>query len=275
MKNNLREEALSRVMIAAHRGVSGGNIPCNTISAFDAAINQGADIIELDAACSRDGKLFVFHPGMEPAHLCSDKYIRDMTADEISGLRYCNQDNTPTEHGVSAMDDVLEHLKGRCYINIDKFNENTELICETIRRHGMIDQVLAKTGFDEQVLLYLERYAPDIPYMVMLHEKDEVSPLLMKRKINYVGAEVIFTNECADVASGSYISYMHGNKLLLWVNAIVYDYRAIMAAGHNDDISVAGRQEDGWGWLISRRYNIIQTDWPLALKCFMSRREIT
>ena len=31
------------VLIAAHRGVAGGNIACNTIEAFEAALIQGAD----------------------------------------------------------------------------------------------------------------------------------------------------------------------------------------------------------------------------------------
>ena len=47
------------VLIAAHRGVSGGNIPFNTIKAFEAALCQGADILETDITSRKDGKLFV------------------------------------------------------------------------------------------------------------------------------------------------------------------------------------------------------------------------
>lgn len=54
-KWNLREEALDQMLIAAHRGIAGGNIPCNTIAAFDAALYQGADMIELDVAERRCG----------------------------------------------------------------------------------------------------------------------------------------------------------------------------------------------------------------------------
>lgn len=69
MEFNLREQALKTPLIAAHREVSGGNIPCNTLDAFDAALYRGADMVELDVASSMDGRLFVFHPGMESAHL--------------------------------------------------------------------------------------------------------------------------------------------------------------------------------------------------------------
>ena len=42
-------------LLAAHRGVTGGNIPCNSEAAFRAAIAQGADIVELDVSLSRSG----------------------------------------------------------------------------------------------------------------------------------------------------------------------------------------------------------------------------
>ena len=59
-------------LVAAHRGVSGANIPCNTIEAFNISLMQGADIVELDVCKSRDGKLVVFHPGIEKPHLNID-----------------------------------------------------------------------------------------------------------------------------------------------------------------------------------------------------------
>ena len=62
-------EAKENIIIVAHRGACGGNIPCNTVASYEIALKQGADMIEVDVSCSRDGKLFLFHPGMEIAHL--------------------------------------------------------------------------------------------------------------------------------------------------------------------------------------------------------------
>ena len=72
MAMNLYDVAQKRIIITAHRGVSGGNIPCNTIAAYDAAVAHGADMIEVDANISADGTLYSFHPGMERFHLCKD-----------------------------------------------------------------------------------------------------------------------------------------------------------------------------------------------------------
>ena len=44
---NLKDDAFSRTLIAAHRGVAGGDIPGNTPEAFDTALCQGADMVEL------------------------------------------------------------------------------------------------------------------------------------------------------------------------------------------------------------------------------------
>ena len=43
--------------------------------------------------------------------------------------------------------------------------------------------------------------------------------------------------------------------------------------GYYDDISVAGEPERGWGWLIDRKFDIIQTDWCGMMKHFIKNRQ--
>lgn len=69
MKFDIFETAAERVILCAHRGVWGGNIPCNNTLAFDIALSHGADMIELDVTRSADGELFIFHPGKETRHI--------------------------------------------------------------------------------------------------------------------------------------------------------------------------------------------------------------
>ena len=81
MDFDLRKTAREKIILVAHRGVAGGNIPCNTIPSYEIALAQGADMIEIDVDMSADGELFIFHPGMERAHLNADCDITKMTAD--------------------------------------------------------------------------------------------------------------------------------------------------------------------------------------------------
>ena len=99
------------VLVAAHRGTSGGNIPPNTIAAFDLALKEGADILEMDLFKSLDGEIFVFHTGTEPAYLDRHIRIESRTSEEIRNLRLCNCDLEETFLSVNSFDEILEHYK--------------------------------------------------------------------------------------------------------------------------------------------------------------------
>ena len=260
------------VLIAAHRGVAGGNIPCNTLQAYEIALRQGADIVEIDVAVTKDRQLFVFHPGMEPYHLRESRYIRDMTADEVKDLRFVNQDQTPTLYPVSTLDEVFDLLKGRCIINVDKFWTAIPEITAAIRRHGLVDDVIVKTSPKPEYFKAVEEYAHDLPFMPVVNRTDPYTAELMKMNINLIGAEVLFASEDAEVAAPEYIEKMHKAGLLLWVNPIVYNYKADLVAGHNDDRAMTESMEDNWGWLIDRGFDILQTDWTLPMKLFLEKR---
>ena len=168
MKFNILETAKERVIICAHRGVWGGNIPCNNILAYDIALNQGADMVEIDVTKAADGELFIFHPGMESVQLRQNIDIRKMNAPEIRELRYVNYDGTPTTIGLNTLDEVLEHLNGRCFINIDKFGDNPAEIIEKVKRHDMKDQIILKCAPKPEQLAIIEKYAPDIQFLPVI-----------------------------------------------------------------------------------------------------------
>lgn len=265
MSFNLFESARKNVLVVAHRGACGGNIPCNTLASYGIALKQGADMIEVDVEMSADGKLFVFHPGMEPWHLFHRDRISRMHSADIAQLRYVNTDCAKTQFGINTFDEILDTFKDKCYINVDKFWGHPKEIAAAIRRHNMEDQILVKSSLSDRVLSVLEEVAPDIPFMPIVRSAHEAHEALMKRSINYIGAEVLFETENAEVASPAFVERMHSDGKLVWVNAIIYDYREQLAAGHSDDTALTESEEKGWGWLADRGYDFIQTDWPLML----------
>ena len=266
---HILDTAKERILIAAHRGTAGGNIPCNTLASYEIALRQGADIVEIDVAVSADRKLFVFHPGMEPAHLCIPGRLANLPAGIIEQLKLTNQDNVPTMDKIATLDEVLDLIKGRAYVNIDKFWTAMPEITECVRRHGMQNDVIVKTSADPKWFDMVEEIAPELPYMPIVKKEDKVTEALLKRKINLVGAEVIFTTEEDQTASPEYIEWMHKNGLLLWVNAIIYNYKDQLSAGHSDDVAMVSDPDYGWGWLVDRGYDIIQTDWALPLRLYL------
>ena len=261
MKFDFIESAKKNVLVVAHRGVSGGNIPCNTITSYEIALRQGADVIEVDIEMGGDGKLYIFHPGQERPHLGHMERITRMNTEDIKRLRYLNQDDTYTQFGIETFDDVLETFKDRCYINIDKFWGHPKEIYEAIKRHGMIDQTVVKSSYSDKVINVLKEIAPDVPFLPIVTDTHPYHEALMNSDINYIGAEVLFKDDTAEVASPEFIEKMHKDGKLVWVNSIIYNYKAQLAAGHSDDSSLTGDPDDGWGWLARRGFDFIQTDW--------------
>ena len=260
MKFDIRETARERVILCAHRGIFGGNIPCNTIASFDFAIAEGADMVELDVTKSADGELFVFHPGMERMQFCRD----------VRELKLCNVDGAGTELGVNTLDEVLEHLKDRCYINIDKFGDCPADIIACVKRHDMKDQIILKCSPREENLAVIEAYAPDIQFLPVIKADNGCHEMMKRKNINYIGSELLFTSEEDETASEAYRETLRRDGKLTWVNAIVYDYRAVLAAGHSDDAAILGDPEFGWGWCADR-FDIIQTDWIGSLSRYLEK----
>lgn len=271
MKFDIKATAKEHIVVVAHRGVAGGNIPCNTLVSYETALKQGADMIETDLDFTADGKLVIFHPGMERNHLYTDKSIEQMPWEEVKQLRYVNGDNAYTQFGIVTFDDLLETFKDRCYINIDKFWGNPENIYRAIKAHGMVDQCLVKSGYSEEVIRVLEELCPELPFMPVVSEDHPTHELLKSKNINYVGAEVLFTSDDSKVCSPEFMDMMHQDGKLVWVNSIIYDYKAQLSAGHSDDTALSESMDKGWGWLADRGFDMIQTDWPLMLTDYLKR----
>ena len=70
-----------------------------------------------------------------------------------------------------------------------------------------------------------------------------------------------------------YISSMHEKGRIVWVNSIVYNHKAVLSAGHTDNAAVVGEKDKAWGWLIDKKFDIIQTDWCLMLKKYIDERK--
>ena len=268
---DLRQAAREHILLTAHRGVAGGNIPCNTIAAFSAALIQKADMIELDVGRSLDGTLYIFHEGCERVQLGTDRKLGEMTDQEIRELRYLNTDAVPTVHGVNTFDEAFEFLKGRCYINVDKFNLYPDDIIRAIRRHDMMDQVVVKTPAKQMQLDVIEALAPQMPYIVIIDEEDHVTDEIARRNVNFIGVETTFRTEDSPVGTDAYREEMKKRGLLLWGNGIVFNHKRILSAGHSDDISVTGDPNGGWGWLARKGFDIIQTDWPREAYLYLNQ----
>lgn len=101
--------------IIAHRGAS-AHAPENTISAFQLALEQGADGIELDVMLSKDGHLVVIHDTTVDRTTDGEGFVKDMTLEELKSFDAGEGQKIPT------LDEVLEEFGGRFIINVELKN---------------------------------------------------------------------------------------------------------------------------------------------------------
>lgn len=274
MKNTLHLYNNDNVQIVAHRGAAGSNIPCNTIPAFDIALKGGASILEMDLFKSTDGKIFIFHTGKEPYQLNKNIDLTKLDSEEIKKLRLINVDFYPTQWGINSFDDILEHFKGRCILNLDRIGDCIPDVIKVVERHNMKDQVLLKHAPIPSVLKIIEDVAPDYMFMPIYMEEDNASEIIEKMNINYIGAELVFKTEESTVIQPEYIESMKKRGKTLWGNAVLYNYKIPLSAGHTDDVSMIDDPDKGWGWLVDHGFDIIQTDWTYQCCKYLKDRGI-
>ncbi len=259
-----------KILVAAHMGCFGGNIPGNTIASAELALRSGADIIELDVTMSRDGQLFVFHPKLEKRFLNMDIDIQAMEAKDVEQLHFVNQQGVETSHTVCHLEDMLVFLRDRCIVNIDKFGDHPAEIAKVVRDLHMQDQVIVKSPGKQNHFDMIAEVAYDLPYIPVLFDTDVVSDYLNSCKsIRFEGVEAVWGQDDAQVAQDDYIEKIHHMGKYIWVNPILFNDKRQLVGGHSDDVSLLDDPDKGWGWLARKQFDIIQTDWPLQLSTYL------
>ena len=272
---NTLKEAYQKngTLIATHRGMVCGNIPHNTLPAFEIALRHGTHILETDVTMNKEGQLFIFHPRQENNQLKMDIHIEQMTEAEIRELRYVNDCRAMTEWGILTLDEFLETFKNRCLINLDHGWDFFPEMIQKVRNHKMEDQILLKSPSKVEFFKAIEELAPDMMFMPIIKEETmALAAQLEHMDVNYVAAELVFPTEDSPLVQETYIRSHHDAGRLLWVNTILYNYLKPLSGGHTDDVAVMGDPDKGWGWNIDKGFDIIQTDWTMALRSYLQTR---
>ena len=273
---NLKEaKAEKGVLIAGHRGNWGGNIPPNTIASYKAALMLGVDIIESDILESRDGVFYAYHSGEERQTLGIGSLLSCLTSDEIDNLVYRNSIFNQSGIGVERMDDALSFLKGRCFINIDRgWKCSWSNTLRYLRSAGMDDQIIIKSPPEEDLLTALEKEGGNLMYMAIIKEAGQYEEVRRHKGINLVAAETNYQSVDNPISSDSFISRLHEDGILVWANALKLEEGKNLAAGWDDDSSIINGPDTGWGILLEKNYDIIQTDWPSLLIDYIRTRSM-
>jgi len=160
--------SLPQPVILAHRGAS-AHAPENTLAAFELALTQGADGVELDVKLTVDGRVAVIHDMKVDRTTGAQGYVKDLSLADIQSLdagsflseKFSNE-KIPT------LDDVFESIGKRAFINVELTNYNTprdhlvETVCMLVKRFGLQKRVLFSSFFPSN-LSRARSYLPEVP----------------------------------------------------------------------------------------------------------------
>ena len=257
----LKAAQKNRILIAAHRGICGGNIIQNTYLAYKNALLHKADIVEMDIIKSTDGVFYAFHNGEENKVLGTEKDIRTMSAAEIDSYRCKNADGHTVGQHLEKVKGILEKLRGQCFINIDRswfYWKETIAFLDSLK---MYDQIILKSPVEEKLLEELEQSGSPLMYMPIVKTPAEWETV-RRYSINIVAAELIFTNLDSPFLADGYIENLHKKGILAWVNVITLNDEIVLSGLLDDNRAIADGVNTVYGKLRDYGFDIFQTDWP-------------
>lgn len=166
-------QLLSTTMIAAHRGYS-AEAPENTIPAFEAAIDNFADYVELDVQETKDGTVIVLHDSNLKRVAGVTKNVWSVDYGQIKFLDVGSWFSEEfAGETIPTLDEVMEMAKGRLKLNIEikltGHEKNLEKsVVELIEKHEM-EKDCVVTSFQAEALKKVKSYNEDIKTGYILH----------------------------------------------------------------------------------------------------------
>lgn len=146
--------------IVAHRG-SWREHRENTMAAFQAAFEEGADMVELDVWLSADGVPMVHHDQA----LGPDR--RSITASTEARLR----EDPETSH-IPSLEEVLTWAEGKIAVYVElKGAATPEPVARLIRERGVEDQVVVGS-FEPELVARVRSVAPGLSTSILFHSTD-------------------------------------------------------------------------------------------------------
>lgn len=136
------------VFVAMHRG-DWRNYPENSRDAIRSAIALGADIVELDAQMTKDGRFVLLHDESLDRTTDGHGKVSEQTFEDVKKLHLRmgmgGKNAKVTDYPVMSLEEALALTRGKILVNIDKFTNHPREILEAVDRVGALKEVLVKS----------------------------------------------------------------------------------------------------------------------------------
>ena len=259
MRRGGEHKAMSRrfssPLVIAHRGASAYQ-PENTLPAYELAVEQGADMIEIDLHLTRDSQIVIAHdPDLE--HFGASGTIAQSSLSEMKALDAGHKKGMPAE--VPTLAEVLDAYGDRIAFNLEikwaahgDYQGLEKQALEALESRGLLAMTLF-SSFRESVLSELKRLSPDsrVALLVDPLDSEEKRGRMVERAVA-LGAEAL--NPHHFFVNAPLVEAAHGQNLS------VYTYTV------DDEDQMRRVVEAGVDGIFTNRPDRMRSLWPAATK---------
>lgn len=196
-------------LVIAHRGASGYR-PENTLPAYELAVEQGADMIEVDLHRTRDGAVVVTHDE-ELAGLGGRGEIAEATLAEVRALDAGGGERVPT------LDELLDGFGKRIALNLElkrgaraDYGGLEAAALSALLARGLLGGTLFSSFYDP-VLARLRELAPEARLGLLISRRHPEGALARARAL---GAEALHPERA--LVTRELVAAAHGAGLAVY-----------------------------------------------------------
>lgn len=182
------------LMITAHRG-QWREYPENSLGAINEAIEDGAEIVEIDVRLTADGVPVLMHDSTVDRTTNGTGKVSDYTLAEIKELRLKKglggETAELTEYTIPTLEEAMLAVKGRAIVNLDKGWNIREEMYDVLAKTGTVDHALFKGSPNVEDAAEFMAKDPEILYMHIIkdYNADVVDTFPGRQPVAY---EVVF-----------------------------------------------------------------------------------
>lgn len=208
------------MLVIAHRGAS-GEYPENTLLAFEKAIEQGADGIELDVQRHPDGTLLLLHDRFIDKHTVNQGHFSEHSSQAILEMSISHHQKIIT------LAQALSCIKGRCLVNIELkcdtsdademltlLTQVKEAITYAVINDNFCDAQFVLSSFNHPLLKHAERVLPRIKAAAL------IAHLPLSITAVTEGLRLDSLNPSIDCLNNQFVAQCKKQGLAVWVYTV-------------------------------------------------------
>lgn len=214
---NLAE--MNGMISVAHRGAS-NFAPENTHSAFQKALELGADFLECDVHLSKDGELIIMHDDKVDRTTNGTGFVKDFTLEELKELDAGSKYHTSfAGEQIMTLDELLEEFYGKAGLLIEikkpfMYPGIEEKVVTLLKERKNVSGIIVQS-FDMESMRKVNLLFPELEVAILM--KPSIQHL-STQKIMDLTSFATYINFNVSYVNQRVIDQIHneGGKVLVW-----------------------------------------------------------